>query len=81
MRFRPCIDLHEGVVKQIVGASLRDGEAVTENFVSKLPAEHFAELYRKDDIPGGASIMDKKTKLLSLVLPIIVLDFCILKAM
>jgi hypothetical protein len=46
MRFRPCIDLHDGKVKQIVGASLKDDEAVVENFVSDSPPSYFAELYR-----------------------------------
>ncbi len=55
MRFRPCIDLHEGKVKQIVGSSLNDAEpgAVQTNFVAdKLPA-WFAELYRSDHLTGG----------------------------
>ena len=45
--FRPCIDLHEGKVKQIVGGTL--GEAgLRTNFVSERPAAWFAELYRRD---------------------------------
>ena len=28
MRLRPCIDLHGGRVKQIVGGSIRDGEVI-----------------------------------------------------
>jgi phosphoribosylformimino-5-aminoimidazole carboxamide ribotide isomerase len=57
MRFRPCIDLHNGKVKQIVGSSLRDsGEAVT-NFVSEQPPAYYAELYYKDNLPGGHVIM------------------------
>lgn len=51
-RFRPCIDLHEGRVKQIVGGSLTDGGA-RENFSTDQPASYFAELYRKDALPGG----------------------------
>ncbi|MCH2108918.1 MAG: phosphoribosylformimino-5-aminoimidazole carboxamide ribotide isomerase [Polyangiaceae bacterium] len=52
--FRPCIDLHEGRVKQIVGGSLRDsGEGTVENHVAPEPAEYFAALYRKDDLRGG----------------------------
>jgi len=52
--FRPCIDLHQGVVKQIVGGTLRDaGGAPTTNFVAVEPAQHFAQLYRRDALPGG----------------------------
>lgn len=47
MKFRPCIDLHSGAVKQIVGSSLKDGEQPRTNFVSELPSTHYAELYRK----------------------------------
>ena len=50
--FRPCIDLHEGRVKQIVGGTLSDAGAQT-NFVSDRPASWYAELYRKDDLRGG----------------------------
>jgi phosphoribosylformimino-5-aminoimidazole carboxamide ribotide isomerase len=50
--FRPCIDLHEGKVKQIVGGTL--GEAVLRtNFVSEKPAAWFAELYKRDGLIGG----------------------------
>jgi phosphoribosylformimino-5-aminoimidazole carboxamide ribotide isomerase len=56
--FRPCIDLHEGRVKQIVGGSLSDsGAGLKTNFVSERPARWFAELYRKDDLRGGHVIM------------------------
>lgn len=52
--FRPCIDLHQGVVKQIVGGSLRDeGAGPTENFVSEKPAAWFAERFRNDGLTGG----------------------------
>ena len=53
--FRPCIDLHGGKVKQIVGNTLEQpGKAVPEtNFVSELPAEYYAELYRRDNLRGG----------------------------
>lgn len=51
-RFRPCIDLHEGRVKQIVGGTLTDAGA-RENFSTDRPASYFAELYRKDALPGG----------------------------
>jgi phosphoribosylformimino-5-aminoimidazole carboxamide ribotide isomerase len=54
--FRPCIDLHEGKVKQIVGGSL--GEAgLRTNFVSEKPARWFAELYKRDGLTGGHVIM------------------------
>jgi phosphoribosylformimino-5-aminoimidazole carboxamide ribotide isomerase len=54
MKFRPCIDLHEGVVKQIVGSTLTDGEnAPKTNFEAEKPARWFAELYRKDNLTGG----------------------------
>src|SRR5581483_11300552 len=50
--FRPCIDLHEGQVKQIVGGTL-DTAALRTNFVSQQPAAWFAELYRRDGLKGG----------------------------
>jgi phosphoribosylformimino-5-aminoimidazole carboxamide ribotide isomerase len=57
-RFRPCIDLHEGKVKQIVGGSLRDdGTAPRENFVSEKPPAWFAETFRRDHLTGGHVIM------------------------
>ena len=53
-RFRPCIDLHAGQVKQIVGGSLRDdGSAPTTNFVANHDAAWFADRYRRDDLTGG----------------------------
>jgi len=51
MKFRPCIDLHNGQVKQIVGSSIND-QMVT-NFVAQHPAQWFAELYKKDQLDGG----------------------------
>ena len=52
--FRPCIDLHEGKVKQIVGGTLSDGGAgLRTNFVSEKTAAWFAELYRRDGLRGG----------------------------
>jgi len=52
--FRPCIDLHEGRVKQIVGGTLSDcAEGPQTNFVSDRPASWYAELYRKDGLRGG----------------------------
>jgi phosphoribosylformimino-5-aminoimidazole carboxamide ribotide isomerase len=50
--FRPCIDLHEGKVKQIVGGTLGDSGLRT-NFVSTQPAAWFAELYKRDGLVGG----------------------------
>jgi len=56
--FRPCIDLHEGKVKQIVGGSLNDDPAsLRTNFVSEKSARWFAELYRRDNLRGGHVIM------------------------
>ena len=54
--FRPCIDLHEGKVKQIVGGSLGDAGLRT-NFVSEKSAAWFAELYKRDGLFGGHVIM------------------------
>lgn len=52
--FRPCIDLHDGKVKQIVGGTLKDdGAGLRTNFVSERPASWFAELYRRDGLKGG----------------------------
>lgn len=44
MKFRPCIDLHEGIVKQIVGSTLseNDHEKPQENYVSNRSAGDFA---------------------------------------
>ena len=57
MRFRPCIDLHQGQVKQIVGSTLRDGAVPETNFVAEKPPAYFAELYRHDNLHGGHVIM------------------------
>lgn len=51
-QFRPCIDLHQGQVKQIVGGSLNDKGADT-NFVSEYSSRYYAELYRKHQLTGG----------------------------
>ena len=50
--FRPCIDLHEGQVKQIVGGSLGDAGLRT-NFISEKSAAWFAEIYSRDELRGG----------------------------
>ncbi len=56
--FRPCIDLHEGKVKQIVGGTLgQDPGKLRTNFVSEHPAEWFAELYRRNGLRGGHVVM------------------------
>lgn len=58
MRIRPCIDLHDGKVKQIVGGSLRDQRGLTrENFVSGQDADYFAGIYREKNLPGGHIIL------------------------
>lgn len=58
MEFRPCIDIHNGSVKQIVGGSLKDaGSEAEENFVSKQDASFYAGLYRENGIRGGHVIM------------------------
>jgi phosphoribosylformimino-5-aminoimidazole carboxamide ribotide isomerase len=54
--FRPCIDLHEGKVKQIVGGSLGTS-SVRTNFVSDHSAAWFAELYKRDGLKGGHVVM------------------------
>lgn len=53
MKFRPCIDLHNGQVKQIVGGSLADGHDPKTNFVSEKPPAWYAERYRDDGLTGG----------------------------
>jgi phosphoribosylformimino-5-aminoimidazole carboxamide ribotide isomerase len=56
--FRPCIDLHDGKVKQIVGGTLTSAPGdLRTNFISEHPARWFAELYRRDNLSGGHVIM------------------------
>ena len=58
MRFRPCIDSHNGKVKQIVGGSLTDkNDFARENFVSEQTADWYARLYQKDGLKGGHIIL------------------------
>lgn len=58
MRFRPCIDIHNGKVKQIVGGSLKDqGNEAKENFISERTADYFAGMYQKDGLSGGHVIL------------------------
>ena len=54
MRIRPCIDIHNGRVKQIVGSSLKDQDSqAVENYVAEQDAAFFAELYRKKGLQGA----------------------------
>ena len=58
MRFRPCIDIHNGKVKQIVGGSLTDvRDQAEENFVSEQDGAFYARLYREADLSGGHVIL------------------------
>ncbi len=58
MEFRPCIDIHNGQVKQIVGGSLMDaGDAAQENFVAAQDAAFFANLYKSAGLKGGHIIL------------------------
>ncbi|XP_022132363.1 1-(5-phosphoribosyl)-5-[(5-phosphoribosylamino)methylideneamino] imidazole-4-carboxamide isomerase, chloroplastic [Momordica charantia] len=61
VRFRPCIDIHKGKVKQIVGSTLRDseqdGSTLLTNFESDLSAAEYANLYKQDGLTGGHVIM------------------------
>ena len=50
MKFRPCIDIHNGRVKQIVGSTIANPK---ENFVADKDAAYYANLYKKDDLRGG----------------------------
>ncbi len=59
MKFRPCIDLHDGKVKQIIGSTLRtSGSAAPQtNFSSRFPPSHYSRMYQRDDLTGGHVIM------------------------
>jgi len=68
MKFRPCIDLHSGKVKQIVGSTLNDDDnnlskpektntKLSTNFETDRPASSFAEMYKRDELRGGHVIM------------------------
>ena len=58
MWFRPCIDIHNGKVKQIVGGSLTDqGDKARTNFVAEKPADWFAGKYQEDGLYGGHVIL------------------------
>ena len=60
MRFRPCIDIHDGKVKQIVGGSLNDETGADTNFVSEHGAGYFGRLYRTCNVSGGHIILLNK---------------------
>ena len=66
MKFRPCIDLHAGQVKQIIGSTLSDDKQnalsasaseAAENFSTDKPASEYASLYQRDGLVGGHVIM------------------------
>lgn len=58
MKFRPCIDIHNGKVKQLVGGSLKDeGNQAKENFVSEKDAVDYAKRYKEDGLIGGHIII------------------------
>ena len=58
MQFRPCIDIHNGKVKQIVGGSLKDqNNSAKENFVSSVDAAFYARLYKEAGLSGGHIIL------------------------
>lgn len=58
MRFRPCIDIHNGKVKQIIGGSLRDSQdQAEENYVAAQDAAYFARLYKEKGLRGGHVIL------------------------
>ena len=58
MKFRPCIDIHNGKVKQLVGGSLRDDrDQAQENFVSEKGAAYYARLFQKDGLKGGHGVL------------------------
>lgn len=58
MQFRPCIDIHNGRVKQIVGSSLKDlGDTAFENFVSEQDGAFYAKLYQEAGLKGGHIIL------------------------
>ena len=58
MKFRPCIDIHNGKIKQIVGGSLCDaGNKAKENFVAEQDGAYYANFYKKDGLKGGHIIL------------------------
>ncbi|KOS67926.1 phosphoribosylformimino-5-aminoimidazole carboxamide ribotide isomerase [Lysinibacillus contaminans] len=58
MEFRPCIDLHDGKVKQIVGSTLgHTDQEVVENFISEYDSNYYAKMFAQDKLTGGHVIM------------------------
>lgn len=58
MKFRPCIDIHNGKVKQVVGSTIVDkGDRAKENFVSENGAAYYADMYKNDGLTGGHIIL------------------------
>lgn len=58
MKFRPCIDIHNGAVKQIVGGSLKDkNDTAQTNFTSVYGADYYADMYKEDGLRGGHIIL------------------------
>lgn len=57
MKIRPCIDIHDGQVKQIVGGTLSDKGDPRENFISSRNGAYFAGIYREKNLSGGHIIM------------------------
>jgi phosphoribosylformimino-5-aminoimidazole carboxamide ribotide isomerase len=59
MKFRPCIDLHNGEVKQIVGSTLSADrpDALKTNFTSEFSSSYYARMYKRDSLYGGHVIM------------------------
>jgi len=65
MKFRPCIDIHQGKVKQIVGSTLTD-VGVTSNFESTFDSSHYARLFQENRLSGGHIIqLDQSESTLS----------------
>ena len=58
MKFRPCIDIHNGKVKQLVGGTLKDkGNKAQENFVSQKGGAYYANMYKNNNLEGGHIII------------------------
>ena len=58
MKFRPCIDIHNGKVKQIIGGSLKDeGDKASENFIATNDSAYYANMFASDNLKGGHVIM------------------------
>lgn len=67
MRIRPCIDIHNGKVKQIVGSTLRDGAGqqegtASENFVADRSAAFYSSVYKSLGLRGGHIILLNSVK-------------------